>query len=694
MATQPTEETSTRASLELLYNISRELSSALDLRTVLRRVLFLSMRNIGATSGSIIVLDEMENPVESAIIVGDVIHNQTTQRLRSTIEHGLAGWVARSRQAALVLDTSLDERWLARTYENDQQFGPKSVVSAPLLTRDVLVGVITLVQLSPGYFTQEHLALVQAIADQAANAVLNARLYHDSQHQAELMTALAQSASKISASLNLDDVLHDILEQTSQTLNAQAVSLALIDPQDGDLVFRAASGGVGYSVINVRLSMGKGIAGWVAQEGEGLIVQDVSKDERYDPEVEKLTGLATHAIACAPIQYRNQVIGIIEAVNPAGGYFEQDALLLLSGIGGLAGTAIRHAQLFQQLQAAHQSYRELFENSIDPILITNWDGLILEVNRQAITASDYSRDGLFGMDIAALFNQPIDVLGAGFENLRDDATYDYETKLCTRSGHEVPIQVCVRQVRLDSAPRIQWILRDITERKKLDTLRDDLISMIYHDLRSPLANVVSSLDVLHTMLAQEEERELKPLMEIALRSTTRIQRLTDSLLDMSRLEAGHEIGNRQPSDARLILQEAVDTVEPVILNKEQTIRTDIPGELPFVLVDPDMIRRVAINLLENAAKFTQQGGTILLGACRDDKMLRIWVEDNGPGIPASEHERIFDKFSRLKLSESVKGMGLGLAYCRLAVQGHGGKIWVESEPGLGSRFIFVVPIAE
>jgi signal transduction histidine kinase len=161
---------------------------------------------------------------------------------------------------------------------------------------------------------------------------------------------------------------------------------------------------------------------------------------------------------------------------------------------------------------------------------------------------------------------------------------------------------------------------------------------------------------------------------------------------MSRLEAGHEIGSLQPSDTKMILQEAVDTVAPVIHNKSQTIEMHIPEELPFILADPDMIRRVVINLVENAAKFTQQGGKISLGALREDKLMRIWVEDNGPGIPASEHERIFDKFSRLKLSESVKGMGLGLAYCRLAVQGHGGKIWVESEPGLGSRFIFVLPV--
>lgn len=694
MSTQPKEDTKTRASLELLYSISREFSSALDLSTVLRRVLLLSMRNIGANSGSIVVFDEQERPVESAIIVGDTIHNHTTQRLRSTLEQGLAGWVVRNRQAALVTDSSADKRWLARQYESEEQLGPKSVVSVPLLTRDVLVGVITLVQPERNFFTTEHLALIQAIADQAAIAVLNARFYAESQHQARLMTALAESAGKISVSLNLDDVLQGIVEQASQALNTKAVSLALFDPQDGKLVFRAATGGMNSILTNVRLQPGQGIVGWVAQEEEGVIVHDVEKDHRYDPRVDQSKGMGIRAIACSPIKYRGQVIGVIEAMHPALGFFEADALLLLSGIGGLAGTAIRHAQLFEQLQAAHQSYRELFENSIDPILISNWDGLILEVNQQLVTASEYSKEGLFGMDIVALFSQPADLLGPGFKNLHIGETIEYESSLRTRNGHEMPVQVFVRQVQLDTAQRIQWILRDITERKKLDSLRNDLTSMIYHDLRSPLANVVSSLDVLNAMLAQEEGNELRPLLDIAMRSTTRIQRLTDSLLDMDRLEAGQEVGVRQPCNVALLMREAVDTITPIANNKGQTIRVNFVDDLPFVLGDPDMIRRVIINLLENAAKFTQQGGTISLGVGPEGNMLQIWVEDNGPGIPAAEHERIFDKFSRLRLSDSTRGMGLGLAYCRLAVQAHSGKIWVESEPGLGSRFIFLLPIAK
>ncbi len=686
------EDITTRASLELLYHISRELSAALDLRTVLERVLFLSMQNVGAISGSIIVLDDYGKPVDSAIITGDMVHNHTTQRLRDTLERGLAGWVVRERRTALIENTSLDDRWMPRQYEDDEQQAPKSAVSAPLLTREKLVGVLTLVHPKPGFFTPEHVALVQAIADQAGIAVLNARLYAESQRQAGVMTALAKSASGISVSLNLDDVLAGILEQTELALNVQVISLALIDTSDGKLVLRAAKSWMKPMTSQIPQKIERGIPWWVVEHDEGVIIQDVTKDERFDPDTDQPAGTESQAIACAPIHYRGQVIGALEVVNPKDSYFDPDALLVLSGIGSLAGTAIRHAQLFEQLQAAHQSYRELFEDSIDPILITNWKGEILEANRKAVLTSDYSKKALCKMRIHQLQTFDQELIGEDFSNIHSGKTFFYESRLRTRSGHEVPVEVYVHQIQADNISRLQWILRDITERKKLDTLRDDLISMIYHDLRSPLANVVSSLDVMDSMLPSGDGQAMKPLLDIAMRSTQRIQRLTDSLLDMNRLEAGQPIGNRQLVDISILVREAVEVVSPVTKNKNQKMNWEVPANLPEVLVDSDMIRRVITNLLENAAKYSPPNGQIQISARRDGNQVCVWVQDNGPGIPASEHERIFDKFIRLSTEESAKGLGLGLAYCRLAVLGHGGRIWVESEVGVGSRFYFTLPI--
>lgn len=692
MTLQNKENELTRSSLELLYNISRELATALDLRTVLQRVLFLSMHNIGAISGSLIALDDNGQPFESAILYGSQVFERTNQQLRATLDYGLAGWVTRQRQAVLMPDTSQDERWLRRPDDAPDRTGPKSALSVPLLVRDRLVGVMTLVHPEPGSFTLDHLALIQAIADQAGIAVLNARLYAESQRQARVMTAVAESAGVITASLHLDEVLQRILEQISQALNTEAVSLALIDQQEEVLEFRAATGGKGQSIVGLRLEMGKGISGWVAREGRGVVVPDVNEDPRFYAEIDKITGFETKAIACAPIRSRGQVLGVLEAVNPVDGFFDPDALLVLTGIGSLAGTAIRHAQLFEQLQAAHQRYRELFEDSIDPILITDWNGHIVEANRQAESMTDFRDDAMRRLRVSQLHQLDDEKLGATFENLASGDTLSYESTLQTRTGREVPIQVNVRQVDIDNVPHLQWILRDITERKNLETLRNDLISMIYHDLRSPLANIVSSLDVIISISSMEEDPTLKSLLEIALRSTERIQRLTNSLLDISRLEAGQPIVDLKPTDPKSMMQEVIEALAPIAKNKEQRLDLNLPAETPLVLADGDMIRRVLSNLVENAIKFAPAGGLVSAGAKRDGEWVQMWVEDNGPGIPKSEHESIFDKYTRLHAKEGPKGIGLGLAYCRLAVEGHHGRIWVESNPGEGSRFAFTLPV--
>ncbi len=685
------EDNSTRSFLELLYHISRELSSALDLRTLLEQVLSLSMQNVGAISGSIIVLDDNGVLVDTAIITGDKIHDNTTERLQETLERGLSGWVVSHLQVAVIDNTDQDKRWMPRQYEDDETQLPKSAVSVPLLTREKLVGVLTLVHPKTGFFTSELVALLQAIADQAGIAVLNARLYAESKRNAQVMTSLAKSASGISASLNLEDVFTDILEQTDLAIQAQGIRLALIDLKSGKLEITATKSQSKISLSGDSRTIEHGISSWVAEHDQGLIIQDVSKDERYDPDTDQYQGIASKAILCTPIHYLGQVIGTLEAINPEEVEFNQDSLFVLSGIANLAGTAIRHAQLYEQIKAAHQSYQDLFEDSIDPILITNWDGEILDANRKADLVSDFCKNDLRSMAISQIHQIDQNLVGEKFHQLHSGDTYSYESRLSTASGHEVPIKVYVREIQLDNISRLQWILRDITEQKKLDTLRDDLTSMIYHDLRSPLANVVSSLDLLETMLPSDDPT-LRSLLDISMHSVERIQRMTESLLDFNTLEAGQPIGIRKLTNLILLVSEAGEAVESLVHNNSQIISYTIPDHLPAVMVDQDMIRRVFTNLLENASKFSPQGSKIEIGAQKDGDQILIWIQDNGPGIPAAEHERIFDKFTRLKTQATMRGLGLGLAYCRLAVQAHGGKIWVESEAGSGSRFNITLPV--
>ncbi len=679
--------------LKLLYEISREFNSALDLRTVLQRVLLLTMKNIGANSGSMIVVDEHGEPVESAIIHGSNILDQTTQQLRATTERGLAGWVLKYREAVLMTDTSKDERWLRRPDDDVSRTGPKSAISAPLLSRDNLVGVITLVNANPGQFNEAHLSLVKAIADQAGIAVLNARLYSESQRQARVMAALAETASVINASLDFDDVLQRIAAQTKQALNVQAVSLALCDPEDeAQLIFRAVIGGAGARLQEYRLPLGRGIAGWVAQHGEAVLVPNAHADPRFDLETERRTGYHTRAIACAPIQLEERVIGILEAINPTNAGFGRDTLLVLDGICNLASNAISHAQLFSRLQAAHQRYHDLFNDSFSPIIITDLQGNILEVNRQTVVLSHYPIETLHQMTIFQLHQVNFTHLGESLENLKaGHRTIAYESNMRTCDGDEIPVQVLCRVVSIEGQASIQWVLRDITERKNIDKLRNDLISMVYHDLRSPLANIISSLDVLRSMLPEDDA--IESVMQIAIRSTERIQRLTNSLLDVHRLESGNPIVTQEIVGLLGLVNEALDAVYLMAESRHQTLEVEIPEQIPALYVDSDMIRRVFINLLDNAIKYTPNNGRIRIEAQQDGEWVQVSVIDTGFGIPESEQELIFHKFTRLHNREGSKGLGLGLTFCRLAVEGHGGRIWVKSKPEVGSRFSITLPVA-
>src|SRR5512138_2940905 len=374
-----------RSLLELLIGVSRDVATALDLRTVLQRLLFASIENVGAERGSIVVLDDAGKPIDATIVYGKRPLEHTTQQLRETVERGLAGWVVRHRKGVLIPDTSRDERWLRREDDAVEKTGAKAAICVPLQARERLVGVLTLVHSVPNAFGEEHLELMQAIADQASVAVLNARLYTESQRTARVMTALAEAAAAINTSLEMADVWQRVLNQAMQALQVETVALALLEPQ-GDLIYQAAVGRNAGHILNRHVPAGRGLAQQVVRERRGLVVPNVGNDQRYS-EIDQFGGIDTQALAIAPIQAQGRVIGILEAINPIARFFDPDALLVMTGLGSLAGTSIQNATLYAQLQQAHERYHELFEDSIDSILITDWTGRVLESNRQAVELS-------------------------------------------------------------------------------------------------------------------------------------------------------------------------------------------------------------------------------------------------------------------------------------------------------------------
>jgi PAS domain S-box-containing protein len=677
---------STRSSLELLYHVSRELANEIELRPLLKKTLTLAVYHIGAERASIVILNEKNKPIDAAIMYGDKIYTHTIQQLKETIEKGIAGWVIRHHKPVMIDDTREDLRWVRRPDDDTKKSGAKSALCVPLMAHRKLVGVLTLVHPQVSFFNNDHMELLQSIADIAGLAALNARLYENSKQRSRVMSALIDNAVALNSSLQLDEVLQILMEQTAQALDVEVAALGFITNDGKEIEFHSAWGESSQFVEHVRIAVGKGVAGMVAATGKSVVAGSAELSE-----IDQYPGYSIHSIAAAPVQANNQIIGVLLAMNPKLDEFDPDTLTILNAICNVAGTAIRNAQTYEQLHLSQQRYAELFEDHIDPILITDFSGTILEANQQACTILQLTKERILQTNINQVHSLIATKLGPDFSQVMEHGTITYESEMLVSNNQRVPVQVIARRVNFSGAVSIQWVLRDISERIDLDTLRNDLIAMVYHDLRSPLANVTASLDILSSLTPTNRDETTVSLLNIAMRSSDRIQRLLNSLLDVYRLEAGQTVVNRKEVDPNTLISEVIDVIQPSLETKNQTLNRAIANDLPPLWVDPDMIRRVLVNLMENASKFSPQDSHIEVGASLVDGHSKIWVKDDGPGIPVDDQERIFDKFSRLKVNGAIKGLGLGLTFCKLAVIGHGGEIWVDSEPGKGSTFFFTLP---
>jgi signal transduction histidine kinase len=231
--------------------------------------------------------------------------------------------------------------------------------------------------------------------------------------------------------------------------------------------------------------------------------------------------------------------------------------------------------------------------------------------------------------------------------------------------------------------------------RKLQAFQDDLSGMIVHDLRTPLTLITLSLDMLSMRSRKDQLSErYTDQIEQAREATKRMMSMMEDLLKIAKMEANELTPTKNAGDFAQLLD--VRSVGYQLQAEQEGKRIAVSySALPLVKMDADLIGRVLDNLVSNAFKYTREGGEVRVNASVEDGMVRAYVCDEGPGIPLEYQERIFEKFGQVKDEQGRSlrpGTGLGLTFCRLAVQAHGGKIWVESEMGKGSRFFFTLPL--
>ena len=232
---------------------------------------------------------------------------------------------------------------------------------------------------------------------------------------------------------------------------------------------------------------------------------------------------------------------------------------------------------------------------------------------------------------------------------------------------------------------------DYARLRELETLRDNLTNMIVHDMRSPLMVMMFSFEALLADEKQFSPDKQKAAARMGQTSCNSLVEMVTSLLDISRMEAGQMPLNRVPCDILEIARAAVDSVS--VLARENALTLRVTGDPAGVVVDRDVIQRVFVNLIGNAINFSPKGGTIGIEISAAGETARAAITDQGPGIPPEYHRHIFEKFGQVKsrMENKKYSTGLGLTFCKLAVEAHGGEIGVASQAGRGSTFTFSIP---
>jgi PAS domain S-box-containing protein len=259
----------------------------------------------------------------------------------------------------------------------------------------------------------------------------------------------------------------------------------------------------------------------------------------------------------------------------------------------------------------------------------------------------------------------------------------------TGRGYEVT-EACLKNADGSSSKLAVW--HDITERKKIDQLKDDFIGMVSHELKTPLTVIMGAVaTAMDSRVPMDKAREL--LGEAATYSDI-MANLVDNLLELSRHQSKRLVLDSRPTDIGEIVRRVIRRLKnrsPI-----HVLVSDIPAALPETRADPFRVERIIFNLVDNAIKYSPNGGQVKIFVRPEGDYVIVGVSDHGPGVHEGDRARLFRNFERLgmEVKGSIQGTGLGLAVCRILAEAHGGRIWVESQEGKGSSFFFTIPVVK
>jgi len=533
--------------------------------------------------------------------------------------------------------------------------------------------------------------------------------------------SLLRLATQISTSLDLERVLTQSLAVLVDITPAQRGLMLLYNADLNRFSLRASFGeGPAMPPGGLALEHGasQGLGGWALANRQAFVVGDLQAEPRWIPIDEDARRY--HSAAVAPLIANNEVLGaaILLALQPAA--FGEEELRALATAAGQVAVAIKNAELYLLIRdQAERMGAMLRSQQVDAstsraILESIADGVIVTDAEHRVVLFNAAAERMLGLQAEAILNQPVfdfvGLYGPEGQNWAQAIRSWKKNPPLPVFADDVSERVVLEDDRvllIHPAPVVLGdeflgtvsIFRDITREVEVDRLKSEFVATVSHELRTPMTSIKGFVDLLLMGATGPLNPEQIRFLEIVKNNTERLEILVNDLLDISRIDAGQVTLSFQPIDVHGLLREGELFVERLRLEtgKQIELVLEAPEELPHLWGDPERVRQILNNLIENAFNYTPEGGRITLHAGQAQDRIEIEVSDNGIGISLSEQARIFERFYRGEqaLIMGVAGTGLGLAIVLNLVEMHNGRIWVNSDgiPGRGTTFTLALPLA-
>ena len=617
------------------------------------------------------------------------LEEEVERGTRIPLGRGFAGRIAAERRAISIDD--LDRAEILNPLLRER--GIKSLLGVPLAVEREVIGVLHVGSLRPRRFSRKEARILQVVADRAALAIEHARAFEEERRTRRELEHIQRATDASLAHLDLDPLLDELLERVREALASDTAAVLLLDEPTNELVPRAAKGLEEEVERGIRIPVGAGFAGRIIAERRTIVLDHVDHSNVLNPVLHER---GVKSLLGAPLTVEGEAIGVLHVGTLTPRRFTSEDARLLQLVADRAALAIAHARVVEDERAARAEAEARARASL--VLTYVADGVILLDHDGRIRLWNPAAEAITGVAASEALDRPIDEIISGWGSVRGLVPTAPTGARMTRA-EVVPVEIEGRELWLSMSGAAfpggaVYAFRDETTQQRVEEQQADFLGTVAHEFRTPLASVYGAAETLLRRQVADETRE--QLLRVVHSESQRLARFVDDVLWAARIDAGAVEVETRGVDAASVAAEVVEAARAK-LPAEMRVEIRAPASLPPVAADADKLRQVLVNLVENAVKYSPDGGMVSVDLEAKERHVRIAVHDEGIGVEPQDASRVFEKFYRAdpQMRQGIRGTGLGLYISRELVRRMGGRIWVVSQGrARGSRFYVELPFSQ